>query len=137
MHFNRRNFIAKAGIAAFTLTTLSAFKNKIANANKKDSVFIHHVFFWLANPDSVDDRAKLIEGLTKLSAVKTIKHFHIGKPANTNRDVIDSSYSISWLLNFANDADQTSYQTDPVHLNFVEQYKHLWKKVLVYDSVDI
>ena len=137
MHFNRRNFIAKAGIAAFTLTTLSAFKNKITKANKKDNVFIHHVFFWLANADSVTDRAKLIEGLSKLTEVKTIKHFHIGKPANTNRDVIDSSYSISWLLNFANDADQESYQTDPIHLSFVEQYKHLWKKVVVYDSVAI
>jgi Stress responsive A/B Barrel Domain len=137
MHFNRRNFITKASIAALSLTALSAFKNKTAKANKKDSVFIHHVFFWLANPDSIEDKAKLIEGLTKLSAVKTIKNFHIGKPANTSRDVIDSSYSISWMLNFANDADQASYQTDPIHLNFVEQCKHLWKKVVVYDSVDI
>ena len=101
------------------------------------NIFYHHVFFWLEKPASTEDRNKLIEGLTKLSAVKTIQHFHIGKPASTNRDVIDSSYSISWLLEFANDSDQASYQTDPIHLKFVEDCKHLWKKVVVYDSVSI
>ena len=100
------------------------------------NVFYHHVFFWLENPANTEDRNKLIEGLTKLSTVKTIQHFHIGKPASTKRDVIDSSYSVSWLLEFANDADQASYQTDPIHLKFVEDCKHLWKKVVVYDTVD-
>lgn len=135
MAYNRRNFIHHAGKAALLLTVFSSFKNKPRNKQMKN-VFIHHVFFWLANADSETDKALLIEGLKKLSAVKTIKKFHIGKPAATSREVIDGSYSISWMLEFANDADQASYQTDPVHLKFVEDCKHLWKKVLVYDTVD-
>jgi hypothetical protein len=135
MNFNRRNFISRAGIALLSVTAFSSFKNKTHKKQMKN-IFIHHVYFWLQNPASVEGRAKLIEGLTKLSKVKTIQRFHIGKPANTNRDVIDSSYSISWMLEFANDADQASYQTDPIHLNFVEECKHLWKKVVVYDTVD-
>jgi hypothetical protein len=90
----------------------------------------------LQNEGNASDKEKLIAGLKKLSAVKTIKHFHIGKPANTNRDVIDSSYAVSWLLEFANDADQASYQTDPIHLKFIEDCKQLWKKVVVYDTID-
>lgn len=136
MNFNRRNFINKAGIAILSLTALSSFKNKPRTKQMKN-VFYHHVFFWLANPASKEDRTKLIEGLTKLSAVKTIQHFHIGKPANTNRGVIDSSYSISWLLEFANDEDQASYQTDPIHLKFVDDCKNLWNKVVVYDTVGL
>ena len=135
MNFNRRNFITKAGIAALSFSVLSAFRNKERKPKMK-SIFYHHVFFWLQNTSSAADKEKLIEGLKKLSAVKTIQHFHIGKPANTSREVIDSSYAVSWLLEFANDADQASYQTDPVHLKFVEDYKHLWKKVVVYDTVD-
>ena len=99
--------------------------------------FIHHVYFWLKNAENEMDKQKLIEGLTKLSVVKTIKAFHIGKPANTNREVIDSTYSISWLLLFNNKKDQDSYQVDPVHLNFVEECAHLWSKVTVYDTVDL
>ena len=102
-----------------------------------NSTFIHHVYFWLNNPDSKTDFGQLVAGLHKLSAVKTIKTFNIGKPADTSRDVIDSSYSISWLLLFNNKADQDSYQTDPIHLKFVDECKHLWKKVVVYDTVNV
>ena len=34
-------------------------------------------------------------------------------------------------------AAQDAYQIDPIHLAFVENYKHLWTKVVVYDSVDV
>jgi hypothetical protein len=135
MNFNRRNFIARTGIAALSLTGLSAFKIS-SRKPKSPNIFYHHVFFWLQNEGNASDKEKLIAGLKKLSAVKTIKHFHIGKPANTNRDVIDSSYAVSWLLEFANDADQASYQTDPIHLKFIEDCKQLWKKVVVYDTID-
>ena len=100
-------------------------------------MFIHHVYFWLKNPDSSEDFAKLAEGLKRLSKVTTIKSFHIGKPAATNRNVIDISYSISWMLIFEKATDQDSYQTDPIHLKFVEECSMLWNKVVVYDSTDI
>ena len=102
-----------------------------------NNLFVHHVYFYLKNPSSVADRDKLVEGLRKLSKVKTIKMFHIGKPADTHRDVIERSYSISWMLHFSNPADQESYQTDPIHLKFIEDYSALWQKVVVYDSVDV
>ena len=63
-------------------------------------MFVHHVYFWLTNTGSEEDKGKLIEGLNKLSKVNTIKKFYIGVPAETNRDVIERSYSISWLLFF-------------------------------------
>jgi len=77
------------------------------------NMFVHHVYFWLKNPDSREDLARLVEGLQKLSKVKTIKMFHIGRPADTNRDVIDRSYAVSWLLVFDGPEAQASYQTDP------------------------
>jgi len=103
----------------------------------ENKVFIHHVYFWLNNNDSIDDRNNLIEGLKKLSKVASIKTFHIGKPADTNRDVIDTSYSLSWLLTFDSKENEASYQVDAIHLKFVEECKHLWKKVVVYDTIDL
>jgi hypothetical protein len=100
-------------------------------------MFVHHVYFWLKNTGSEEDRAKLIAGLKKLSKASTIKQFYIGVPAATNRDVIERSYSVSWLLFFDDPADQDSYQTDPIHLKFIEECSTLWKKVVVYDSVDV
>lgn len=103
-------------------------------ANNK---FVHHVYFWLKNPGSEADKAQLVDGLKKLSAVETIDSFHIGQPADTNREVIDRSYAVSWLLLFKNKADQDVYQVHPLHLKFIEECSHLWQKVVVYDSVDI
>lgn len=134
MSTTRREFIVNTGKAAVVggLITL-AENNTTAMAENK---FVHHVYFWLKNPESKEDKAKLVAGLKKLSAVKTIKWFHIGQPAETNRGVIDTSYAISWCTFFDNDADQASYQVDPIHLKFVEECSPLWTKVIVYDSVD-
>lgn len=99
--------------------------------------FIHHVFFWLNNPENKEDLNQLIDGLKKLSKAPTIKEFHIGIPANTKRDVIDYSYSVSWLLLFENAYDQDVYQTDPIHLKFIDECSELWSKVVVYDTVSV
>ena len=65
--------------------------------NPQKEPFIHHVYFWLKNTDSLEDQAKLIEGLTALAEVPQIQHHYIGTPASTNRGVIDASYAVSWL----------------------------------------
>ena len=106
-------------------------------AEEITGIFIHHVYFWLAEPDNAHHKRLLIEGLRKLSKVSTILRYSIGEPANTSREVIDSSYSVSWILIFKDAADQDSYQVDPIHLRFVEECKHLWKKVTVYDTIDV
>ena len=99
------------------------------------NTFVHHVFFYLKH-NNAGNLQGLVEGLQRLSAASTIKQFHIGIPANTNRDVVERSYNVSWLVLFDNAADQDSYQTDPVHLNFIKECSHLWNKVVVYDSVN-
>ena len=99
-------------------------------------MFIHHVYFWLNNPDSAEDLKKLKEGLQKLTVVETIGMYQIGWPAETNRDVIDRSYSLSWMLMFDNLEDEEIYQVHPLHKKFVEECSHLWSKVVVYDSID-
>jgi hypothetical protein len=119
---------------ALAVPYAAALKSNTIFAQKKE-MFIHHVYFWLKNSGNKEDRAKLIEGLKKLSKVKTIKNFYIGQPAATRREVIDSSYDVSWLLFFENASDQDSYQTDPIHLKFVEECSLLWTKVTVYDSI--
>jgi hypothetical protein len=132
----RRDFISTTGKVALAGST-GIFAINNVSAMAEQNMFIHHVYFWLKNPSSNEDRQQLIEGLEKLTKVKTIKMFHIGKPADTDRDVIDTSYSISWMLIFDDKAAEESYQVDPIHLNFVETCKHLWQKVVVYDSVNV
>ena len=99
--------------------------------------FVHHVYFWLNNPENKEDLEKLIAGLQSLSKVSEIASFHIGVPAPTNREVIDSSYAVSWLNIFNSEEDEKIYQTHPMHLKFIEDCSPLWRKVIVYDSIHV
>jgi hypothetical protein len=128
----RKEFIKTLGIGSLGLAI-----NPQYSAHMAKNMFVHHVYFWLKNPQSKEDKAKLVAGLEKLSKVKTIDMFHIGQPAGTNREVIDSSYAVSWLLIFKDKASQDSYQVDPIHLKFIEECSSLWQKVVVYDSIDV
>lgn len=136
MQQTRKSFLAKLSAAAAALTGLSSFKQQPMEKELKN-VFVHHVYFWLKNPESKTDFDKLVDGLKKLSDVKTIREFHIGKPADTNREVIERGYAVSWLVQFANAEDQASYQTDPIHLKFIDECSQVWSKVIVYDSVNV
>jgi hypothetical protein len=80
----RKTFLATA--SALTLGVTSSF------AMEKNAPLVHHVFFWLKNPTSKEDLAKLLEGLRTLKKIETIKMLHIGVPASTEkRDVVDNS----------------------------------------------
>ncbi len=115
---------------------LTAAANAYTMDDKK--MLAHHVFFWLKNPDSKEDRDKLIEGLKTLAKIETVKSLRIGVPASTEkRDVVDNSFSVSELMLFDDVEGQNVYQVHPIHKKFVEDYSHLWKKVVVYDAMDV
>lgn len=131
----RRKFVNQSTKTAMASVIGAAVITNTKAMDKNNLPFIHHVYFWLDKPDSKADLEKLVSGLTKMQGIKSIKTSYIGKPADTNREVIDSSYSVSWLCFFDNKANQDSYQVDPIHLKFVDECKDLWKKVVVYDTV--
>jgi hypothetical protein len=130
----RRTFVASA-----IALGASAAATAMPTMDKQDKKqLVHHVYFWLKNRDSKDDLNKLIEGLNSLKKINQLKLAKIGIPASTEkRDVVDNSYSISWLNFFDDVQGQNEYQVHPIHLSFVENYKHLWEKVVVYDSQDL
>lgn len=111
----------------------------MANAMQTETKpLLHHVFFWLNNPGSASDKQQLIEGLKTLSAIPTVRQLHIGVLASTEkREVVDTSWDVSELMFFDEAAGQKVYQDHPIHQAFVKQYSHLWKKVVVYDAIDI
>lgn len=131
----RRNFVKFAAATAATLP-ITSVQDVASKPKKMKNIFVHQVYFWLNNPESKADRDKLVEGLKTLTQIEHIQSWHIGVPAGTSREVIDGSYAISWLNIFKDRAGQDAYQVDPVHLAFVQNYRHLWSKVVVYDSVD-
>ncbi len=133
---NRRNFIRKivAGLAAFGL--ISGSKQVIANETPMKNIFVHHVFFWLKEPNNPDARKNFEKGLHDLIKVPLIQSSHIGTPVESPREVVDDSFTYSYMAFFKSKEDQTTYQTHPIHLKFIDDCQHLWEKVIVYDAMD-
>lgn len=130
---NRRKFIGTAAVLAAG-TAVSAMP--LTHTNMKYPV-VHHVFFWLKNPTSVADRDQLVAGVKTLSKIETVRELHVGIVASTEkRDVVDNSWAVSELMFFSDVAGQATYQTHPVHLEFIKNCSHLWEKVIVYDAVE-
>lgn len=97
-------------------------------------MFVHVVNFWLKKDISQDDRAKFVKGIKSLRQIETVKTFNVGEPAETNRPVIDRSYDYCLLTVFDDIKGHDVYQEHPIHLQFLNDCKHLWEKVLIYDS---
>lgn len=96
---------------------------------------VHTVFFWLKNQGNQADLEALYQGVKALTTIEEIQTAYIGTPADTkDRPVIDGSYDLSITFVFKDAADQDVYQIHPTHLKFVEEKKHLWERVVVYDA---
>jgi hypothetical protein len=129
---DRRTFLTTAatlGAAAATATLSAAPAAPVPK-------LVHHVFFWLKNPGSKEDLAKLLAGIRGLAAIETVRGIHVGVPASTEkREVVDNSFSASEILYFDDVEGQNAYQVHPLHKKFVDECSHLWSKVIVYDAV--
>ena len=136
---SRRTFIVgSALLGAAAAVSANAATEKPRNEKEALPRLLHHVFFWLKNPDSEEDRAALIAGIKTLGAISTVRAIHVGVPASTEkREVVDNSYHVSELLCFDDVEGQNAYQVDSLHQKFVDECSHLWSKVVVYDALAV
>ncbi len=130
---NRRSFIQRI----LLVSGLSLFASKVQaeSVRSQKDLFKHVVFFWLKKDSIKSNSEEFILNLQKfISQVSVIKSSHIGKPATTDRPVIDKSYDFCLIVSFANKTDHDIYQTHETHLEFIKTSEKLWDRVLVYDS---
>ena len=118
-------------IAAAPVLTSCRSKGK---GNDISGKFMHHVFFWLKQPDDEKVKRDFREALIKLASVETVRFRHIGTPAATNREIIDTTYTFSLLVVFDDENGHDVYQTHPIHNEFREKYADWWTRVQIYDT---
>lgn len=125
-------------VSLLVFSSCNAQQEKVS-INKQEMVsngLIHTVYFWL-NDDVSDERKKEFEqALVDLSKVPSIDKFYWGPPAPAmTRDVIDASYDYAINVFFKSVEAEAEYQVDPLHLEFVEGQKAIFKKVIVYNNL--
>jgi hypothetical protein len=98
-------------------------------------MFVHAVYFWLKPETTPAQKAQFLELSQAMEKIPGVRHLWIGKPADTNRPVIDRSYSYSLVVVFDDAAAEDVYQKHPIHDAFREKCGSFWNKVQIYDSL--
>jgi hypothetical protein len=91
---------------------------------------VHNVYFWL--DDGVAD-APFENGLKALSEDPNVRSSFFGRPASTNRDVVENGYTYGLVLVFDNLAAHDAYQAGAAHLRFLNDHADTWNRVVVHD----
>lgn len=121
-----------------TVLTAGIVDSAVAGVVPSLYPIVHHVFFWLKDPDSLKDRDQLIAGVKTLAKIETVRELRVGIAASTaKRDVVDNSWAVSELIFFKDLAGQANYQDHPIHVAFVKNCSHLWDRVIVYDAIEV
>lgn len=98
-------------------------------------MFIHSVYFSLRDDLTPAERRRFEDGIRSLAAIESVERGHIGKPAPTDRAVIDRAYTHALILIFADQRAHDDYQVHPVHDSFREQCAGYWSGIRIFDTI--
>ena len=125
------------GVVFFILLLFSSCAEPLEQG-EFDKSFVHSVYVWLKNPNNISERKIFEDALQKLfKDSKYSKTNYLGIPANTERSVVDNSYTYLIIVTFSSKEEQDLYQKEEAHLNFLKEASSLWNKVLIYDAVEV
>ncbi|QPH40401.1 Dabb family protein [Pedobacter endophyticus] len=94
----------------------------------------HHVLFWLKADTTEAQKAAFRNGLQSLEKIEVVQQFHVGTPAPIERAVVDTTYSFSLILFFENLQAHDVYQVHDIHKAFLDEFRELFEKVIIYDA---
>lgn len=98
-------------------------------------MFIHSVYFVLRDDLTRAERQRFEDGIRSLAAIESVERGYIGKPASTDRAVIDRAYTHALILTFPDQRAHDDYQAHPVHDRFREQCAGSWSGIRIFDTI--
>ncbi|MGB0744456.1 MAG: Dabb family protein [Opitutales bacterium] len=98
-------------------------------------MLIHTVLFWLKEDLDAAQVADFRKGVESLQGITSADAVYVGTPSDTpERPVIDTSYDFCLTVILKDIPSHDAYQDDPIHHEFLANYKDFWTKVKIYDA---
>lgn len=83
----------------------------------------HVVMVWFNEEVSEQDIDEVIRQSYALQReVSLIRNIHVGRPIASERKVVDDSFDLGIVMEFANEQDMRDYVVHPAHKRFVARY---------------
>ena len=123
--------------ATFLLTACQSDTEQIVETEIESSLGLlqHNVYFYFSEDVSDEEKAGFEDGLFELLSIDEVYRYEIGIPGSTeDRDVTDHSFGYSFFSWFLTMEDYEIYANHHIHLEFIDEFNHLWADVKVYDS---
>lgn len=126
--------MAVAGLLMMAGTSCSLMSPAASASHAPKGAVSHTVFFWLKHPQDKSQRQQVESALLRLRALPQVRSLSIGAAVPSDRPVVDDSFDVGMVVEFASVADLHAYEAHPDHLKEVHGVLlPLTKKVQVYD----
>lgn len=120
---------------------LAACSISSPNAPALSEPFAHHVLFWLKDGEKNASYSAILKALKEFRNLPEVKFLHIGSPSISDIDyeaqATDATYTISYLAFFESRKAKEDYLSNPLHKKFLNDFKEIVSKVIIYDSLNI
>ena len=98
-------------------------------------MLVHSVYFWLKPDLTPAQRDDFRRGVETLAGIPCVEKVYVGRPAAVpDRPVVDKSFGVALTVICKDVAAHNAYQSDPIHLAFIERWKPYWTRVQIYDA---
>ncbi len=121
------------GFSLLLLIVTAGCGVKVDSEQVNAQSFIHTAYFWFKAEATEAQIQAFKADSERLAEIETVKFFHAGEPAPTDRPVIENSYDWAIVFHFKDLAAQEFYQKAPLHLEMIEKHQSIWEKVMVTD----
>jgi lipoprotein NlpI len=117
-------------ISLITLILLSACWQ-----NTQDSTSINHiVLVWLKVDTTPTELETIIKATQQLKNIEGIQSLSIGRSLESERKIVDDSFSLGIHMRFKDKTAMQAYLSHPQHVKFVDtMVKPKLEKIVVYD----
>ena len=100
-----------------------------------DGKLLAHMVYFSLTDNSRAEIDKLLAACRKyLSRHPGTRLFAVGTAADYSRPVNDRDFDVALQLVFENRAAHDQYQVAPLHTQFIEEHKHNWAQVRIFDA---
>ncbi len=98
-----------------------------------ENPFIHSVYFWFKESTTQEEIDAFYADTEKLRQIESVRGLFYGKPASTDRPIVEKSYDLAVIVHFKDLAGHDAYQQDQIHLDLLSTHSDIWEKVMVTD----
>lgn len=95
--------------------------------------FVHSVYFWFKEGVTDEQLEVFYADTEALREIEVVKAMYTGRPASTDRPIVERSYDFAVIVHFEDLAGHDVYQKHPTHLALLEKHSGIWERVMITD----